>query len=215
MYAKGPLIRHGAGSLRNRVYGDAMDKLYVWLSTLWRPKQKEKYNQLWTFNCPQGEEKKHSSLGKTNSLFALRSNFSPSIGEYATGQRYYVIKAHFSKFSQKKLSCTYKLHLSECHLHEARVSAAPAKARQLGLISGQYYAIKKNEHVPFSPKSQLIQGALLPRRHHFLRWIWKTGVLGRVKAVVVLLATRFSYVETWCAFVKRRNRLLQRAQQHW
>lgn len=70
------------------------------------------------------ERKKNSSLGKTNSLFALRSNFSPSIGEYATRQRYYVMKAHFSKFSQKKLSCTSNLHLSECHLHEARVSAA-------------------------------------------------------------------------------------------
>lgn len=54
-------------------YTDTMDKPPIWLWILSRPKQKEKYN--YALLIVHKEKKIISSLGKTNSLFALSSNF--------------------------------------------------------------------------------------------------------------------------------------------
>lgn len=52
-----------------------MDKPQIWLALNSLKAKIEREIQLCPFNCPQGK-KNISSLGKTNSLFALSSNFS-------------------------------------------------------------------------------------------------------------------------------------------
>lgn len=61
-----------------RCYGQA---IHVAPSSL-KAKTERETQSIMNFNCLQGEKKNHSSTGKTHSLFALSSNFSPSIGKY-------------------------------------------------------------------------------------------------------------------------------------
>ena len=68
------------GPTSNGVYTDTADKSQTWGWILLRPQQKVKYNYaLLIIHKEKKKKTKTGSLGKTNSLFALGSNFSFSV----------------------------------------------------------------------------------------------------------------------------------------